>query len=482
MSQSKKQATQSGFRIIVIDDEVDMLTNYRRLLERAGYECRAISTAAHLEKILEEFRPHLVLTDLVMPERTGIEVLDVVRAFNPKIPVVVITAQGTIESAIEAMKRKATDYLTKPISFEQLLSKIQSIINTQMFDDDTPPEHDGSDRHKKISEKVIGVSPPFKKVLKLARKVSQTDVNVLVVGKSGTGKEVIARAIHDLSPRRDEIFVPVDCASLPENLLESELFGYRKGSFTGATSNKMGLFEFAHKGTLFLDEIGELPLALQAKLLRVLQERSFRPIGGREQIDVDIRIVAATNRDLGKALAEKTFRSDLYYRLNVVTIELPCLKDRVEDIPLLANHLLDLFLKNNNVRKVGIAPTAMDCMRRYAWPGNVRELQNVIEHAATMAEGQEIRVEDLPATLCQGEAPEAQDHEGNGLFARKDEVVEHFERDYLISLLVEHRFNISRAAQSAGCNRRTLYRMIHRYGLDLEVLRQQQGAGAQQKS
>ncbi|HOE96461.1 MAG TPA: sigma-54 dependent transcriptional regulator [Candidatus Sumerlaeota bacterium] len=470
----------SPSRILVIDDEVDMLTNYRRMLERAGHDCRLESDPRRLEPLLSEYQPDLVLTDLVMPHGSGMEVLDRVRQFDPTLPVILLTAHGSIESAVEAMKRHATDYLTKPFSIEELLGKIQTALSRRLIEQSDEPGASGPPPagNEGWRREIIGISPAIEKVITLARKVSRTDVNVLIQGESGTGKEVFARLIHRLSPRSQEILVPADCASLPENLLESELFGYRKGAFTGAHSDKMGLFEFAHKGTLLLDEIGEMPLALQAKLLRVLQERRFRPIGGREQIEVDVRVIAATNRDLAQALAEKTFRSDLYYRLNVVTLRLPPLRERLEDVPLLARHFLSQFARDNRLAVDAITPRALELLKAYDWPGNVRQLQNVVEHAATMAGEGAIGPEHLPEEFEPLRAAERAAREGDeaSLFSRKTELVDHFERDYLVSLLIDQRFNISRAATVAGCHRRTLYRMIHRHRINLAELRRQHPA------
>jgi DNA-binding NtrC family response regulator len=457
--------------ILVVDDEPEMLTNYRRLLSRSGHECLTTTDPAQVESLLTDHRPDLVITDLVMPGSSGMDVLKTVRQFDRDIPVIMITAHGSIESAVEAMKLEAADYLTKPFSMNDLLDKVQEALSRRLIEREAETPRT-EEPQKDWRRSIVGISPAIERVLELVRKVARTDVNVLITGESGTGKEVIARAVHRLSARRKEIFVPVDCASLPENLLESELFGYTKGAFTGATSEKKGLFEFAHKGTLFLDEIGDMPIALQSKLLRVLQERSFRRIGGREQIDVDVRVIAATNRDLPAAIQEKTFRSDLYYRLNVITLHLPPLKDRTEDIPLLANHFLRQFVRDNFLPEYLISPEAMDHLRSYSWPGNVRELQNVIEHAATLAGGTEITVADLPAEVreCRTDLQSAQEV---SFFNMKDKMVGDFEREYLISLLVENQFNISRAAAAAGCHRRTLYRMIHRHNIDLDTIQDQ---------
>ncbi|MFH0793722.1 MAG: sigma-54 dependent transcriptional regulator, partial [bacterium] len=428
MKSRKKGRPASDSRILVVDDEPDMLTNYKRLLQRAGHDCLTTTDPTQVPKLLGDYQPDLVLTDLMMPNGSGIEVLKQARGYDPGIPVILVTAYGSIDSAVEAMKLSAADYITKPFSVEELLGKIQEALSRRLVERGEArldPREKGS---RAWRQEIIGISPSLERVMELVQKVARTDVNVLIDGESGTGKELVARAIHKLSQRRDEIFVPVDCASLPENLLESEIFGYRKGAFTGATSDKMGLFEFAHKGTLFLDEIGEMPISLQAKLLRVLQQRQFRPIGGREEIEIDVRVVAATNRDLNQALREKTFRSDLYYRLNVVTIHLPPLRDRLEDIPLLSNHFLTQFARSEHLSTKTLSAEALECLRRYRWPGNIREVQNVIERSATLAGGELIEVGDLPENLRSTD----EEDEGFGaskgpLFSVKNQMVGDFE-------------------------------------------------------
>jgi len=488
-----QQRTGPPSRILVIDDEVDMLTNYKRLLTRAGHQCLTTSDPSQLVSLLIEFQPDLVLADLVMPNGSGLDVLERVRSYDQGIPVILVTGHGSIEVAVEAMKRQAADFLTKPFSMEDLLNKTREALSRRRIERLSSARSEVPEEDVEWRQGIIGISRAITRVLDLVRKVARTDVNVLITGDSGTGKEVVARAIHRLSSRREEIFVPMDCASLPENLLESELFGYRKGAFTGANADKMGLFEFAHKGTLFLDEIAEVPLSLQSKLLRVLQERRFRPIGGREEIEVNIRVLAATNRNLEQSVQAKTFRSDLFYRLNVVIIRLPSLGERREDIPLLASHFLRQFTQDKRCLIQGISPAALARLKAYEWPGNVRELQNVIERAATLAPGPLIEPEDLPEALhaapvllesaedelsSQARPKERWDGAAppKAFFEAKEAVVEDFERDFLVSLLLGNAFNISQAALAAGCHRRTLYRMIHRYNLDLKTLRKQQRA------
>jgi DNA-binding NtrC family response regulator len=479
------QPNPSATRILVIDDEVDMLANYMRLLERAGHRCATLEGPGDLEAMLHEFKPDLVLTDMVMPQGSGMEVLDRVHHFDPRLPIIILTAHGSIEQAVEAMKRNAFDYLTKPFSAEELLRKIQVLVSKRLIETSPLSEKEPTSKADQAwRQDIIGVSAAIERALELACKVARTDVNVLILGESGTGKEVFARAIHRLSRRSGEMFLPLDCASLPENLLESELFGYQKGAFTGATSSKIGLIEFAQGGTLFLDEIGEIPLPLQVKLLRVLQERQFRPIGGRQQIDMDVRLLAATNVDLEQAVLDKRFRSDLYYRLNVVTLRLPALREHKEDIPLLADHFLSRFAQDNKMGQMCLSAETLQVLKNYAWPGNVRELRNVIEFAATMTNGSVLTPAELPdalqdPALYEGDHGEASEQ----YFPQKSELMLHFEYDYLVALLVKHHFNISQAATDAGCHRRTLYRMIKRHQIDLDTLRRQSKAnGAMARS
>lgn len=468
-----KSLTQT--RILVLDDEQEMLKNYQRLLKRAGHECRASADPRELDQLLEEFHPELVITDLMMPNASGMDVLTRVRSWDPATPVILVTAYGSIENAVEAMKHHAADFLPKPFSMEELLQKVQEALSARIMDRAPRSEiGEASDDGNGFCG-IIGVSRPMREIFERLRKVAPMDVNVLVTGESGTGKELVARAIHRLSPRHKEIFVPIDCASLPENLLESELFGYTKGAFTGAHMDKKGLLEFADNGTLFLDEIGEIPQSLQVKLLRVLQERSFRPIGGRDEIDVSVRVVAATNRDLAGEVKAKNFRSDLYYRLNVITLRLPPLRERPEDISLLANHFLRSFTQEQRLPAMTLTPEGMNVLRKYPWPGNVRELQNVMEHSAALANGTEIAPRDLPEELLPY-AENATSLADTSFFVEKDRVVDDFEHEYLINLLAENQFNVSRAAAAAGCHRRTLYRMIKRQEIDLRLIQRERQA------
>lgn len=463
-------------RILVIDDEPEMLKNYERLLKRAGHECLATTNPQEVGKLLQDFRPELVITDLMMPEISGMEVLDLVRERDPSIPVIMVTAYGSVERAVFAMKHHASDFLIKPFSMNELLQKVQEALSARMISMVGDPVSDVEPGEADYFAGMVGMSAPMQLLFDRLKKVARMDVNVLVTGESGTGKELVARAVHSLSPRRKNILVPIDCASLPENLLESELFGYSKGSFTGAHADKKGLLEFADKGTLFLDEVGEIPVSLQVKLLRVLQEKSFRPIGCREEVAVDVRVVAATNRSLDEEVASGGFRSDLYYRLNVVNLVLPPLRERREDIPLLANHFLRKFTQEQKLPPMHLLPDALEALRSHSWPGNVRELQNAMEHAATLSTSNDLGARNLPPDIQGLNGTSAAPVVGHSLFEEKDRLVSGFEREYLISLLAENHFNITAAAKAAGCHRRTLYRMIQRYDIDLDTIRRERRA------
>jgi DNA-binding NtrC family response regulator len=467
----------SAVRILVIDDELEMLRNYQRLLGRVGHECLTSSDPAQVGELLSRHQPDLVITDLMMPGGSGMEVLERVHQYDAHLPVIMVTAHGSIDNAVAAMKNQATDYLTKPFAVEELLGKVQEAVSRRLIERSAHAPALEKKHNNPWLRKIIGTSPMIQAALNLACQVARTNANVLIAGESGTGKELFARLIHHFSRRHQEVFVPVDCVSLPQNLLESEMFGHSKGAFTGASVDKMGLFQFAHRGTLFLDEIGDLPLALQAKFLRVLQERRFRPVGGCNEIDVDVRVVAATNSDLEQAVRDKTFRCDLFYRLNVVTLRIPPLRERREDVRLLVQHFLKQFTRTVDLPVKSFTPEALECLSNYSWPGNVRQLQNVVERSVALALGARIGLKDLPDELRPLNADVAPSATAKPLFSEKVQLVEHFERDYLIKLLLENHCNVSQAARAAGCHRRTLYRMVKRHQLDLDRIREQKPDG-----
>jgi len=459
-------------RILVIDDEPQMLENCQRIFALWGHTVRTSQSSLEVEELVREYEPDLVFTDLKMPERNGIDVLEDVHKIAPDVPVIVVTGYATVETAVEAVKKGAFDYITKPFTLDLLkvvtdraLEKRRLTIENQAL---RMQVQQGAGMGR-----IVGQSEAMREVFDLIQRVAPLDANIVITGESGTGKELAARAIHTHSRRRDNRFVPIDCASLPETLLESELFGHQRGAFTGAVAEKAGLLEFANRGTLFLDEVSELTPAIQSKLLRAIQERTFRRVGGHDLVETDIRLIAATNVDLAERVEKKLFREDLFYRLNVINIVLPPLRERRNDIPLLVHHFIERFGKHHYPPIQGIKPDAMLVLQAYHWPGNVRELQNAIERAVALAEGEYLEVSDFPERMTQAAGGGTTEDDANAadLLSARKRILRGFERDYLVRLLRESDGNISAAARKAGINRRTLYRLLERYGVDLETVR-----------
>ncbi len=447
-------------KVLVIEDDIQMLENYSRMLKRFGYECLLETTAESALKDLETSMPDIVLTDLRMPGSSGFDVISAVKQSNPDVPVVLITAYADIPTAVEAMKKGAYDVIAKPFTSEQLEIVLERALRQKLLKDENRRLRE---RLKETtSAELIGKGPAMREVLGLIERISQTEANVLITGESGTGKEMVARLIHQKSPRADKPFIPVDCAAIPENLIESELFGYEKGAFTGATTGREGLFEAASKGTVFLDEVGELPLLLQSKLLRVLQERKVRRLGSTRFITLDVRIISATNRELSRSVSEGLFREDLYYRLNVINIHLPPLRERREDIPVLALHFLKQYSAAYEKDIRGISADVMEMLEGYRWPGNVRELQNLIERAVILCNGDDLTIHDMPSEFLA---------KGKGTFSELttyQRAKETFEKQYLQNLIKSVSGNISKAARVAGLNRRTIYRLLEKHNLGKE--------------
>jgi DNA-binding NtrC family response regulator len=456
-------------RVLIVDDEPDMLDNCARILGRAGYECVTTADSRKALGLVESERPDLLLTDLRMPEVDGLALLRQARQVDPHLPVVIFTAFATIESAVAAVKDGAFDYLPKPFSADQLTLAVERAVSQRRLALENLRLREQLKGTYGL-ENLIGRSPAMAEVFELVRKAARSDANILIVGESGTGKELVARAIHANSPRETQAFVPVDCASLPEQLLESELFGHEKGAFTGAVKTKPGLIEVAQRGTLFLDEVAELPVGLQVKLLRALQERQIRRVGGTRQIDVDVRLVSATNRDLRELVVKGQFREELYYRVNVIAIVLPPLRERKGDVGLLVHAFLKRYAPGREGPLKGFEPEALQILEAYAWPGNVRELQNVIERACVLAEGQTLTVRDLPPHLrvpagTAGAPPPPLSGTNLPLREAKAEWMTQLEAAYLADLLQRHRGNVSQAAKAAGIDRKTFHRLIKKYGI-----------------
>jgi len=447
-------------RILIVDDEENMRNTLAAVLKRQGYATETAASGEEAVSLAERAAFDLIITDLKMPDMDGIEVFRRVKVIQPDIAAIIITGYASLDSAIEAIRLGAYDYIVKPFKMEQLLLSIERTIEHLRL------VRENRQMRRELEEKfgldnIVGKSKKMLEIYKIVERVAPTDATVLLRGESGTGKELFARAIHYSSLRQEKPFVPVACGALPETLMESELFGHEKGAFTGAISQKRGLFEIADGGTLFLDEIGDLTPAIQMKLLRVLQEREFTRVGGTKPIKVDVRIICATNRNLEEMVEKGEFREDLYYRINVVPIFLPPLRERKEDIPLLVQH----FLAKYGASDKRIAPEAMELLMKYSWPGNVRELENVIERAVVLSEGDTIPPEVLPDRLRPCLLPEA-DMAVDALGMTLQEARDRFEASYLRALLEECGGNISLASKKAGISRRHFYEKMKAYGID----------------
>src|SRR5256714_4222720 len=433
--------------ILVVDDEKPQRDLLQEILTSAGYDVTSAASGEAALKFAKERDFDLALTDLKMTGMDGIELLQQLLAHDSSIIVILLTAHGTIDSAKDALRRGAFDYLQKPFDRERLLETIKRALGTL----------------DKIDVEIISASPKMEAVKKMILKVARSSSTVLIRGESGTGKELIARAIHNQSPRSSDMFQAVNCAAINENLLESELFGHEKGSFTGAHAEKKGLFEVADRGTLFLDEIAELDVSMQAKLLRALQERRIRRVGGTFEIPMDVSVVAATNRDLRAMVGAGRFRDDLYYRINVLSIDVPALRERREDIPVLLDYFLKKHTKNTSRLIRGLTPDARRVMLDYAWPGNVRQLESAIERAILLAEADYITVEDLPLEARQESRPAA---EGAGFKLPAEGVnFEDVERNLILQAMERTDYNITKAAKLLGLTFRTLQYRLEKFGI-----------------
>ncbi|MFA6172488.1 MAG: sigma-54 dependent transcriptional regulator [Kiritimatiellales bacterium] len=442
--------------ILIVDDEKNTREGLARALRRS-YDVLIAESGSTALNILSERPVDVMLSDLRMPGMDGMTLMQRALAGSPQLICILLTAYGNIETAVEAMRHGATDFLTKPVNLEQLELVLQRVLRSRRAETENVQLRQQLDSKFGI-ENIIGNSPEMQQVFDTVRQVAASRATVLIQGESGTGKELVAKAIHRLSPRKNGAFVPVHCAALSSTLLESELFGHEKGSFTGAAERRKGRFELADGGSLFLDEIGEVDASVQVKILRALEERRFERVGGQESIDVDTRLIAATNRDLKKMVAEGKFREDLYYRLYVVVIHLPALRERKSDIPLLLKHYLDAFNQENGRAIEGFSPDAVDLLSAYRWPGNVRELRNVVEQIVVLSRSQRIGVRDLPAHIREtGSSASSLQIEGRTL--------EEMEKQAILQALKESGDNRTRAAEKLGISRRTLHRKIAEYGV-----------------
>lgn len=451
----------NGARVLIIDDETAILDTLRILLKRDGFEVTTAASGREGLEALRTLRPDFVLTDIRMPGISGIEILEAAGELDPLMPVILMTAQASLQSAIQAVNQGAFHYIQKPFSNDELLMICRRAAEShQLRRENQALKREIRRRDARESNRPIGRSRIFREVLKLAETVAPTDSTVLITGESGTGKEVVARYLHTLSDRGNGPFVSINCGALPENLLESELFGHIKGAFTGAVRDKQGLLVAAGGGTFFLDEVGEMTPAIQVKLLRALQEREVVPVGATEPIPVDVRIIAATHRDLEEEIRRGSFRSDLYYRLNVITMHLPPLRERLEDIPVLAEFLLARFAGTRGKEPQRLSTEASAALQAYDWPGNVRELENALERAAVLTSGEEISLEVLPGRL--------RDRKSRPLVSEKlpaNPTLEVIERAYILWVLEAEGGNKTKTAETLGIDPSTLYRKLLRYGI-----------------
>jgi DNA-binding NtrC family response regulator len=447
------------YRVLIVDDEADSRDALAELTQRWGYDVQTAADGTEALRRAIEGHPDVILTDLVMPNMDGLWLLRALRAEIPECPVVLLTGRGTIQTAVQAIKEGAYDFIEKPLEIprlrivlERALEKKETMREVQLLRRRLAALAPGTD--------MIGSGPAMQRVFELVNKVAPSNASVVISGQSGTGKEVVARAIHNLSPRKEKPFVALNCSAIPATLIESELFGYERGAFTGADQRRMGNFELAHNGTLFLDEVGELPLELQAKFLRVLEERKFRRLGGRAEVEVDVRVICATNRDLKEEIRHGRFREDLYFRLHVFTIGLPPLRERREDVPLLVHHFIEKFNGETGKHVQGLTPQAMTTLQGYAWPGNIRELRNTLERAMILVDGDVIGEEHLPPDM-QSSRPEAA-----MLRVPLGIPLERVEKDYILASLQRNGGNKARTAEVLGISEKTLYNKLNRWAAE----------------
>ena len=458
--------------ILIVDDEEGVRRVLQGYLEDQGYQVTAVSDGSAAIQAVKDSPVHLVITDLRLPGMDGLEVVEQVLHLDAEIACIVMTGYGTIESAVQAMKVGAYDFVTKPLDLEAVSIVIKKALELKRLRQENVLLRK-SVRDKFRLEHLIGTSDAMRTAHDFIEKVADSDSTVLILGESGTGEELVARMLHFNSMRRDRPLVAVNCGAIPENLLESELFGHEKGAFTGALNARMGRFEMAHGGTIFLDEIAELTLPLQVKLLRVLQERCFERVGGTKTIHVDVRVIAATNQDLEEAVQERRFRKDLYYRLNVIPITMPPLRERQSDIPILIDHFLHLFNKKKNSALRGVEPETMARLMQYSWPGNIRELENLIERLVILKKSGSITLTDLPPKILAAVPAPGTVEEQPILFSQTGinlvKELERYENRLIVEALRQANGVTSKAAQLLRLNRTTLVEKLKRKGLDAKL-------------
>ena len=465
-------------RILVIDDEAAIRDSLRMTLEYEGYEFMGAATGQEGLALAEREAPDLVLLDVKMPGMDGIEVLERLRNMNDQLPIVVISGHGTISTAVEATKKGAWDFIEKPFASERVLVSLRNALDQRQLRD----ENRSLKKAVEVRHQMIGESGVLSQIMAAISRAAPTNATVLISGESGVGKELVARTIHRNSLRSRERFVQVNCAAIPEELIESELFGHEKGSFTGATEKQMGKFEQADRGTIFLDEVGDMSAKTQAKVLRVLQEGEVERLGSARTIKVDVRVIAATNKNLEEEIEKGHFREDLYFRLAVIPIHVPPLRDRPEDVPLLVRHYMEAFRSENNARPKRITPSAMDALQRYRWKGNIRELRNTVERLYIMTGDDTIDVADLPSAV-RSTSPSAGSTGGGGTGSIAKalgdgdavragtlrEFKDTAERTYLVQKLRENSWNISKTAEAIDTPRSNLYKKLEQYQITQET-------------
>jgi DNA-binding NtrC family response regulator len=442
-------------KILVVDDEDSMVQFLTVLLRREGYEVMTAPSGPEALTLLQESSVDAVVTDLKMPGMDGIELLDRIKKLDETLPVIIMTAYASQRSAIDALNLGAFQYLEKHAKNDDIKLVVRNALALRKVRSENTFLKRQLQKSHSVKE-IIGKSEPMMDVLRMVDKVAETDSTILIFGESGTGKELIAKEIHYRSRRSSGAFVSINCGALPKDLLESNLFGHVKGSFTGAVRDQMGQFQVAEGGTFFLDEVGEMQPATQVKLLRALQEREIIPVGGTKPIKIDVRLVAATNADLERNVRDGRFRTDLFYRLNVIPVHLPPLRQRIDDIPILANHFLRRFAGTNGAKR--LSKDGMEAFLRYSWPGNVRELENIIERAVILSESDEIGLQDLPEKVVRGEAAK-----GKLVIERPDMTLEELEREYILKVLQYTGWQKKRASEILGINASTLYRKLQTY-------------------
>jgi two-component system nitrogen regulation response regulator NtrX len=450
-------------RILVIDDEAEIRRSVRMILEYEGYEVLEASSGPDGVTMAERESPDLVFLDVKMPGMDGLDALQRIKAANETLPVVIISGHGTVSTAVEATKAGAFDFIEKPLASERVLVTIRNALDQTRLRD----ENKSLKRAVEVRHQMVGESQTLRQVWDAIKRAAPTNATVLLLGESGSGKELVARSIHRNSLRSRERFVQVNCAAIPEELIESELFGHEKGSFTGATEKQIGKFEQADRGTIFLDEVGDMSAKTQAKVLRVLQEGEVERLGSARTIKVDVRVIAATNKDLEAEIEKGTFREDLYFRLSVIPIRVPPLRDRREDIPALVKHFADLFSRDNNRRPQRFTPAALEYLQKARWKGNVRELKNTVERLIIMTPGDAVDVDDL-RDIVRLEAKAAVPDNEKERPGTLREFKESAERTFLVGKLRENNWNISKTAEVIGTPRSNLYKKLEQYGISQE--------------